>query len=701
MKQLDDPHLWLEDVYAPAALEWVKSKNQFTLAALKSEPIHATFENEIRAIVQATDRLPSVTERAGYFYNFWQDKQNPKGLWRRCKVNDYARQDIPWETVLDIDELSKIESESWVFKHSSFLAPQFERCLVSLSRGGKDASVFREFDVVTKSFVRGGFQLPEAKSDGTWIDENTLIVGSDFGPGSLTNSGYPRTLRVWKRGEAVENARVIFECEAADMVCNTIAVRNNEGFFTFVSRRFGFYESELYYLNPHTFERTVVPVPKHAEIANCVGRTVIYQLRKDWLTFKAGSLVGLDYGEADLAKVTLIWEPTERSSLLGSLTSKNAFFVETIEDVHCRLFHVDLATVGAVRERELAALAGRAPPDGAPALSPSGQTPAKLTPIPLPPFSVIDVMSCSVFSDNILLTEQSFLRAPRVLSLQKNNAEYQPIVLKSLPSRFDEGSAEVQQHFVTSKDGTKVPYFLIHKKGIQLNSANPTLLTAYGGFEISRMPYYLATTGKAWIERGGVFALANIRGGGEYGPRWHQAALREKRQNAYDDFFAVAEDLIRRKITSPRRLGIQGGSNGGLLMGVAYTQRPELFNAVVCQVPLLDMLRYHKLLAGHSWVAEYGNPDHPSDKDFIEKYSPYQNIKAGQEHPKIFFVTSTADDRVHPGHARKMAARLEELAKDFYYYENMEGGHAGAADPEQVISKASLELTYLYQQLMK
>jgi prolyl oligopeptidase len=677
-----DPHLWLEDVYSEKALDWVKSKNQNTLLELKDEKIFKQIESEVRTIVQAPDRLPTLVEHGEYFYNFWQDAKNKKGILRRCKISAFAALKTNWELILDIDALSTAENESWVYQGANFLAPDFNRCLIILSRGGKDASIRREFDVSSKTFVKDGFYIPEAKSHCGWIDQDTLFLGTDFGAGSLTHSGYPRTVRILKRGQAIAESRQIYACAESDVVCHAFTILNTKGTFAFLSRRSNFFESQDFYLNLKDNSLTEIPLPLHTELLAFHDSYGIYNLRKDWKQFKSGSLISLEYGETNPEKCRLLWEPTEDSSFLSVIPTQDHLFLLTQEHVSCRLWHIHL------KNSNLDADAA------------SSSLNATFSPIEIPEFSMLAPLSYSQFSNTVIFNQQSFLHPPQLMSLKQSNKHWSLESIQSLPSRFDESSVEVSQQFVSSKDGTKVPYFLIHKKNLLANGQNPTLLYAYGGFEISETPAYLSTLGKSWIERGGVYAVANIRGGGEYGPRWHQAALREKRQNAFDDFFAVSEDLIAKKITNPKKLGIQGGSNGGLLMGVAFTQRPELYEAIICQVPLLDMLRFHKLLAGHSWTAEYGNPDDQADRRFIEKYSPYQNIKEHHHYPKIFFITSTADDRVHPAHARKMAARLEVLGKKFFYFENIEGGHAAGADPEQVIFRQSLEFTYLAKQLM-
>jgi len=680
---IDDPHHWLEEIHSEKSLEWVRKRNKTTLDELKKNSLYHDLERDLRSVHMAKDRLAAFREYGNFLYNFWQDEIHVKGIWRRMKVADYRNQSNEWELLLDIDALTKVESENWVFSGTDFLAPDFTRCLIFLSRGGKDAKVVREFDLISKSFVsENAFCLPESKSRVSWIDRDTLFLGFDFGSDSLTRSGYPKDVRIWKRGQSFANAKLVFSGEHSDV--STTAFRSIEfdalNAVSVIIRMPTFFES-LYYLFDHETETyTHIPLPSHASMKQIFDGYIYFQLRKAWSfdgqTFAQGSLVRIAIANVGTPKFEAVWIPSNENFFMELFSSQTDLFLSSLENVQSRVYH--LASIGNDHKLELQNL-------------------------DLPKFANISILSCSSFSKNIFLIEQSFLIPPTILEIRKNTSSdgnsfsFHP--LKKLPSRFDETKYEVRQFFAKSSDGEKIPYFCVSSKELKYDSSAPTFISAYGGFEVSKLPQYLANVGVSWLNHGGVFVLANIRGGGEYGPRWHQAALRENRQNAFNDLYAVAEDLIQQKITSSKHLGAMGGSNGGLLMGVALTQRPELFSAIVCQVPLLDMLRFHKLLAGHSWTAEYGNPDSESDKIFIEKYSPYQNLRNKTKYPRAFFVTSTADDRVHPGHARKMAARLEELGQEIFYFENLEGGHAAGADPEQIIKRQALEYTYLHQML--
>lgn len=670
-----DPHLWLEDIYGEKPLDWVRERNQKTFTELKQEPLFSRLFGEGRDILLSQDRIPYVQERGKWLYNFWQDETHVRGIWRRTTLESYREQNILWETVLDLDQLARDENENWVFHGVYCLRPSYKRCMIALSRGGKDAHVLREFDLEKKSFVEGGFAIPEAKSSVVWLNSDTLLLGYDFGPSSVTKSGYPRTLRVLSRGQKLDEANVIFEGAESDVYVYAHQFEDQGQVRTIVFRGASFYTAELFVLNgdrANGYSVAQIPVPDFADISTYFRGRLYFSIRKNWTlgsnSYQAGSILSLSLRTLSLDSVELVWAPTASSSALQVFSSQNHLFLLTQEDVKARLWK--LATGTYVPKA-----------------------------IPIPDFGTASVIVASEEHDVIFLNFQSFLVPSSLLEIDATSETITVKTLKAYSSKFNESDFKIEQFFVKTKDGERIPYFVVHSKAMALDGQNPTLMTAYGGFEISRTPTYLGVTGKSWLERGGVFVLANIRGGGEYGPRWHQAVLKENRQKAFDDFIAVAEDLFKRKITSPAKLGIKGGSNGGLLMGAIFTQRPDLAKAVICQVPLLDMLRFHKLLAGHSWTAEYGDPDVAHERETLKKYSPYQNLKRHLDYPKVFFVTSTADDRVHPGHARKMVARLEEYNKDYLYFENIEGGHSASANLEQAAHELALEFSYLFQML--
>lgn len=683
----DDPHLWLEDVQGDKALAWVRERNAETLKLLSAREDFAPTRARLLEVLNSKDRIPNVTRRGDWLYNLWQDATHKRGLWRRTTLAEYRKAQPQWETVLDLDALAAAERENWVWGGVECLEPQQRLCMLSLSRGGADAKVIREFDLVTKRFVDGGFMLPEAKTDVAWLDANTLLVGTDFGPGSMTDSGYPRILKRWKRGTPLAEAKTVFEGRREDTWVGA-GVDHTPGFErTLVTRALDFYRQETFLLQGDALQR--LDVPDDARIrfmhsAGVAGDTLLIELRSDWRigerSYFKGSLLAADFPayQRGERRFQLLFEPTETRSLAGVATTRTHVLVNLNDNVIGRLEEWKREADGRFVRRAVDA-----------------PSPGNLGVVSLhEPARRDDPMA-----EQYLLSYTDFLTPDSLLLGRTGSDRREP--LKTLPPSFDSIGMRAEQLFATSRDGTRVPYFVVWPRGAKADGNNPTLLYGYGGFQISLEPWYSRGMGAAWYSRGGVLVVANIRGGGEYGPRWHQAALKENKQRSYDDFIAVAEDLIRRRITSARHLGIEGGSNGGLLVGAVMAQRPELFNAVVCQVPLLDMKRFHKLLAGASWMAEYGNPDKPEDWAVISRYSPYQNVRRDATYPTPLFTTSTRDDRVHPGHARKMVARLREYGHPVLYYENIEGGHGGAADNEQRATLQAIEFTYLWQRLSR
>jgi len=670
-----DPHLWLEEVTGEKQLAWVRDRNAACVTALAGTDRFKALESRIRGILDSKERIPMVTKIGDRFYNFWRDAANPKGLWRRTTLDEYRKPTPAWETVLDLDALSAQEDENWVWHGASVLEPADRICLVSLSRGGADADVVREFDLETKAFVADGFVIPEAKSRVAWRNANSLFVATDFGPGSLTASGYPRTIREWTRGTPLAESVPVYEGQPDDM--SVTAWRDlTPGFERdFVVRQKTFYTSDMFLRRNGRLER--IEKPDDASVA--VHREwLLIELRSPWTvnnaTHPAGSLLACDLERFLSGDRTshVLFEPSPRTSLISFASTRNHLIVTTLDNVRSRLFTLTFRD-NAWRRQPLQGL-----PDYGTA-------------------SCIPVDDLE--TDEFFLITASSLQ-PSTLSLGRAGIEAPvPERLKQSPAFFDAAGLRVSQHEAMSADGTRVPYFQIGPENLPNDGTTPTLLYGYGGFEIPLLPGYEPIAGAAWLEQRHVYVIANIRGGGEFGPEWHQAALKEKRPRAYEDFIAVAEDLVARKVTSPQHLGIKGGSNGGLLMGNMLTMRPDLFAGIVCQVPLLDMRRFHTLLAGASWMGEYGNPDEPEQWEFIRGFSPYHNLDRSRTYPPILITTSTRDDRVHPGHARKMTARLEELGKQVLYYENIEGGHGGAADNRQRAFMDALGYTFLDREL--
>mgnify|MGYP001296967056 CR=1 FL=1 len=672
-----DPFQWLEEVEGKKALDWVRAQNERSLKILQADARYQDLEAKSLAILEAKDRIPMPGFRGGQVYNFWQDDVNVRGVLRRTAVESYRSATPSWETVLDVDALSKAENANWVYKGSNCLAPEERLCLLSLSEGGKDAVEAREFDNASKSFVAGGFKLPAGKQSFDWLDKDSLYVAREWGPDTMTESGYPFIVKLWKRGQKLDDAVEVYRGKQTDVAASASVLRDPDGMVQAVlfTRYPSFFETEYYLSTDKGPVR--LPFPMKSTMQGYVSGQLALSIEEDWsrngMAHPKGTLLSFDLAELkanpEAAKVTVIYTPGPRESIEQAASTRNRLLVAVYENVKGGLYSYTYAKGVWTR-----------------------------TKIGLPANASIGVVSAREEDDKAFVNVAGFLEPDALYFGDAADGKFEKV--KSLPPRFDSSGMEVQQYEAKSSDGTLIPYFVVHPKGMKLDGANPTLLYAYGGFQVSMTPSYSATVGKLWVERGGVYVLANIRGGGEFGPAWHQAGLKTKRQIIYDDFHAVAEDLIARKITSTRRLGIQGGSNGGLLMGVAMTQKPDLWNAIVIQVPLLDMLRYDKLLAGASWVGEYGDPDDPVEGAFLRKISPYHNLKAGVKYPEPFFVTSSKDDRVHPGHARKMAAKMESMKLPFLYYENIDGGHAAAANQRERAKRVALEFTYLTRKLM-
>jgi prolyl oligopeptidase len=676
MDASDGAHLYLEEVLGERALTEVRAWNDRTLKRLTSDPRFAKMEADVLAIVNSKDKIPYSSYRQGKVQNFWQDETHVRGIWRRTSLASYLTANPEWETVLDIDALAKAEGKNWVYQGNSCLEPARELCMVTLSDGGKDASLQREFNSKTKSFVEGGFVTRESKGGSSWLDKDTQIVGIDFGEGTMTESGYPMTARLWKRGQKLDDAVEFFRGEKTDVSAGAGAFERADGSREiFAYRGLTFYDNETYWIprKNGVFQAPVkLPIPTKASVGAEFKGQMLLSLNEDWREYKSGDLLSFSFDDfmktGTIETVHLVIRPDERSSLGGYGVTKDKILMSVARDVKSTVFAYDW--------------------DG---------TKWTSKPLDFPANGTVSVTSSDDKETLAFVNSTSFLTPSTLWAYDTATGE--KTKAKALPDWFDAGNMIADQQFATSKDGTKVPYFIVRSKATKLDGKNPTLLYGYGGFEVSMTPGYSASMGKLWLEQGGVYVLSNIRGGGEYGPKWHQAGLKTKRQVIYDDFIAIAEKLIADKVTSAKHLGIEGGSNGGLLTGVMFTQRPDLFGAVISSVPLLDMLRYDKLLAGASWVGEFGSPADEVEGAFLKSISPYHNVKTGVKYPEIFFLTSTKDDRVHPGHARKMAKRLEDMGYSFLYYENIDGGHNAAANLKETARRLALQYTYLLQKL--
>ena len=668
----DDPFLWLEEIESEEALDWAREQNERSVGFLQSHPLFESIQQRNLEILTADDRIAFPSLMGGQIFNFWRDAQHVRGIWRVTSRENYRNERPDWDVIIDVDALAEAEGENWVWAGANCLYPDYDRCIIGLSIGGADAAVRREFDMESRQFVEDGFVLPESKSYISWRDRDSVFFGPAFSPEQMTTSEYARQVYIWRWGTPWEEAELVFEGERNDVLVWGSRFWDGDTPWDMIVRLPTFFTREYHVLRDG--ETTRVDVPGDANIAGVIGGQLLVELRSNWTlgetTFAQGALLAADM-EAVLAgepRFELLFEPNERQAVNGVSTTENTVIVSILDNVIGQFVRFTHGDDGWVRER-----------------------------LNIPGNGTLRVVTTDDRSDAFFFNYTDFLTPSRLYEADAMADTHRQI--RSEPARFNKDGMRVEQHFATSADGERIPYFVVKPAGFDADGRNPTLLAAYGGFEVARTPFYSGIIGSAWLERGGVYVLANIRGGGEFGPRWHQAGLRENRQRVFDDLIAVAEDLIERGITSPEHLGIQGGSNGGLLTGAVMVQRPELFNAVIIQVPLLDMKRYHLLLAGASWMAEYGNPDNPDDWAFLSQYSPYQNLSPDAEYPKAFVTTSTRDDRVHPGHARKFVARMLEQGHDVLYYENIEGGHGGAANLQQSAFINALLYSYLHERL--
>lgn len=667
-----DPYIWLEEVLDEKALDWARAQNKLSDEALTTLPAYTELRDRFNEVLNDRERIiyPGIT--GDYSYNLWKDEKNERGLWRRMPKKDYLAGKETWETVLDLDQLSAAEGKKWVFGGASWLGPENRYCLLYLSDGGKDESFIREFDAVEKKFVEGGFSIPESKGSVTWVDRDQILVATGYGAGTMTSSGYPAIAKLWKRGEDPATAVTLHQTDTTNMGVFVSGGEYNGKQYVFLNENVGFYESITYILTPDGLKQ--LDIPRDAETSGMFREQLLLYLQSDWSlsgnTYKKGTLVSCNLQSfiAGMPEVKTLYEPGERESFAGVMTTLDFIVIATMENVQGKLRIMRPAGEGWVTEA-----------------------------VPVPGFGTVGLAGSDDRSNEYFFTFSNPI-TPTTL-FYGDGKEIKAI--RKQKDYFDASNVQIVQNEAISKDGTKIPYFIVHPADMAYDSSNPTLVYAYGGFNSATRPGYSSLTGIGWLEKGGIYVIANIRGGGEFGPEWHHSALREKRQNAYDDLFAVAEDLIRLKISTPERMGFYGWSNGGLLAGVAMTQRPDLWNAVVIGAPLLDMMRYNKLLAGASWMDEYGNPDVPEDWAFISKYSPYQNVKKDVKYPTPLFITSTRDDRVHPGHARKMAAKMIDMGHPLYYHETIEGGHGASSTNSQEAEMRALMYTYLQKQLMK
>ena len=676
VQAVEDPFLWLENVDGEDAMQWVLENNDNTAKAYKSLPIYEELYQQALSALDNNSRLPSVNKKGKYLYNYWKDSDNPRGIYRRTSLKQLKKDQPKWETVLDMDQYNRDHEGNWVFKGMSCLPPKNRQCLVYLSPGGGDSVVLKEFDSKKKSFVEDGFSLPNSKMRVSWRDQDHLYVGTDFGPGSMTESGYPRLVKLWKRGTPIEQAETLYGADKKSVSAFAYRSRGKKN-LDFLIDSTSFWQNKYYQLIDNKPE--LLNLPATAVVSGVFNGQLIIRLQEDWSfqgkQLKQGYVVLMD--PALLRGGSGDWEvlimPAKNVNIESIASTNNSIIVNQLEDVIGKVL---------VYQRDK-----------------KGNWDIK--DVPFPDNGTIDISNVDDDSGDFFAEYQSFITPPTMYFI--SGKKLKPQQIKAQTPSFDGSKYEVKQFFATSKDGTKVPYFVVMGKNTEMNGSNPTHIFSYGGFRNSLKPSYSGSYealegayGKMWLDRGGVFVSANIRGGGAYGPAWHEAALLKNRHKSYEDFEAVAEDLIAKKITSPNYLSIEGRSNGGLLVGAAMTRRPDLYSAVICGVPLLDMQRYNKLLAGASWMGEYGNPDEPEMWEYIKTYSPYQNLKKDTDYPATFFYTSTRDDRVHPGHARKMAAKMQSYGYPIWYYENTEGGHGGSSTNAQLATRLALAFTHIW-----
>jgi prolyl oligopeptidase len=671
---MTDPYLWLEDRNGSQAVEWVRGENKITRDTLEAHPQFAPSFQRLHEILTAKDKLPSVREMLdGFVYDLWQDEEHPRGLFRRTSLADFKKTTPAWTVLLDIDSLAQTEKTPWVFK-GIVTRPGSDRCLVGLSRNGQDATEYREYSLKEKTFVPGGFFFPESKSHFAWQDENHLLVNSSLAPEDRTESGYGRSVDLWTRGDEFSKAKRIYTVGKENVFAMAFVFHDQEKSYSMVGRLLADESAETFLLGPQQ-QLLKLPISMDMEPLLVFDGKLLFELKKSWRGFSAGSVLAVSMSAAGQERVSpedlsAVYTPTPHSAFSSLGRTKNKLYLLAHENVKTKPYEVHH----------------------------EGNSTWILSPVFSPGDTSFSLGALDATADAAFFMEEGYLQ-PRQMLVQEGVASTK---VKSAKSWFEEAHFVTEQFWVQSKDGVEIPYTVVRAKDLPLKGANPTLLYGYGGFQISLTPTYSPTVGSQWLAKGGVYVVANIRGGGEFGPAWHNAAILENKQKSYDDFIAVAEDLIARKITSPRHLGIQGGSNGGLLVGAVTMQRPELFNAVLCQIPLLDMIRYTELPPGASWASEYGDPKDAKMREVILKYSPYQNISATKKYPKMFFQTTQADDRVHPGHARKMVARMKELGHKVYLFEATDGGHGGGGvKPEDQARTLAYLYTFLYSQLVE
>jgi len=684
-----DPFIWLEDIDSTRSMDWVKEHNQNTADEYKSKPIYDELYQQALSALNNKSRIPAVSRQGDWLYNYWKDSKHPRGMYRRTKVDNFINNKrADWQTVIDMDAYNQDHEGTWVFKGMNCLKPDYQRCLTYLSPGGGDAVIMKEFDVDKKQFIENGFQLPESKMRVDWRDQDHLYVATDFGPESMTESGYPAVVKLWQRGQNLSDAKTLMTVSPESVSVSAYRFGDDKNPIDFIIDSSSFWTNDYYLLVDDKPQK--LNLPDSAVVNDVYQDKLLVSLKADWQfqgqSLKQGmvllikpKLLLMQKAEVKPGDWQVFLDPNQFTTIESIATTDDSIIVNSLVDV---VAQVDV-------------------------YQPDADDPNHVwqkTRVEFPANGAVSLSSVDDKSGDFFATYESFIKPPTLYHVSGKSLK--ATAVRAQKPSFDATPYVVKQFFARSEDGTFIPYFIVMNKDIEYNGENPTHIFSYGGFRNSLTPSYSGSYealegayGKLWLDRGGVFVSANIRGGGEYGPKWHQAAILENKTKSYEDFEAVARDLVERNITSPDHLGIEGRSNGGLLVGATMTRHPELYGAAIIGVPLLDLKRYHKLLAGASWMGEFGNPDKPEDWAFMKKYSPYQNLKKDTDYPATFFFTSTRDDRVHPGHARKMAAKMESYGYPVWYYENIEGGHGGSSTNEQLAERLALVYTHLWTRL--
>ncbi len=667
-----DPYLWLEEINGARARTWVQSRNETTLGELRKDPSYRQTREAADQILSFRDAIPRDQVAGRYVFSFQQSSKHPFGLWRRTTMDAYREGNPKWETRFDLDAQNAIAGRRQQWKGAKCLPPDFGRCLIILSGPAGTGVTVREFDTDRGEYVVDGFEIGEAPTEVEWVDTDTLLVATNWGRNTLTTGGRPRIVKIWSRGQPMRDAQTVYEGDREDAEVLPRTLFSNDGKVSlFIVRQQSSQASQLFHVD-ESGRAMRITVPPSAQFKGMLQRQLLFFLNADWRTggqnHLAGSIVSFSLdayirNAGAMPQVLPAYIADQRSSVTGVAVASNAAYVTLLENVQGRMNELTFDGRQWLWRR-----------------------------VTLPNNGAVEVLSASELGKDVLLKYSSFLTPDSLYVVERGR---EPSGIRQLTARFDASGGEVKQYEAISADGTKIPYFIVRKSGLFNGGAAPTLLYAYGGFQISTTPWYWSSAGKLWLEKGGAYAIANIRGGGEFGPGWHAAATRENRQKNFDDLAAVARDMIARGLTTPRQLGLFGTSQGGLLVAGTFVQYPELFSAVVAQVPLTDMMRYTKLAASKNWVAEYGDPADPHMRDIIAQWSPYQNVRPGVKYPHVFFMSSAADSRIHPAHARKMAAKLEDLGQPVLYYEDGQ-----ASDSGQRAEQLALTFTYFRRVLM-